>query len=83
LNSIKDGYSVAVDSISKEYRLVGPYRLQKYAAFLMEYFYPLHDRQAQLDGEMMRRYYVGEASAEEVEMVAKKNDEMFAKYFVR
>ena len=83
LNSIKDGYSVAVDSISKEYRLVGPYRLQKYAAFLMEYFYPLHDRQAQLDGEMMRRYYVGEASAEEVEMVAKKNDEMFAKYFVQ
>ena len=83
IRSIKDGYSVAVDTISKEYRLVGEHRLQKYAAFLMEYFYPIHDRQAQLDGEMMRRYYVGEAAAEEVEALAKKNDELFAKYFVR
>ncbi len=74
---------MAVDSISKEYRLVGSYRLQKYAAFLMEYFYPLHDRQAQMDGEMMRRYYLGEATAEEVEMLSKKNEEMFNKYFVR
>lgn len=83
LNSIKEGYSVAVDSISAEYRLVGEHRLQKYAAFLMEYFYPIHDRQSQFDGEMMRRYYVGEATAEEVELLAKKNDELFAKYFVR
>ena len=83
LQSIKDGYSVAVDSISKEYRLVGEHRLQKYASFLMEYFYPIHDRQSQLDGEMMRRYYIGEATAEEVELLAKKNEEMFSKYFVR
>ena len=74
---------MAVDTISKEYRLVGEHRLQKYAAFLMEYFYPIHDRQSQFDGEMMRRYYVGEATAEEVELLAKKNDELFAKYFVR
>lgn len=83
LQSIKDGYSVAVDTISEEYRLVGEYRYQKYAAFLMEYFYPIHDRQAQLDGEMMRRYYIGEVAPEEVAALAEKNDQMFRKYFVR
>lgn len=83
IQSIKDGYSVAVDTISKEYRLVGEHRYQKYASFLMENFYPIHDRQAQFDGEMMRRFYIGEATAEEVATLAAKSDAMFDKYFVR
>ena len=52
--SIKDKYSVAVDTISKEYRLVGEFRYQKYASFLMENWYPVHDRLAAVDGEIMR-----------------------------
>ena len=83
LQSIKDRYSVAVDTISAEYRLVGEHRLQKYACFLMENFYPLHDRQAALDGEMMRRYYVGQASAEDVAAISAHADAMFDKYFLR
>lgn len=83
LQSIKDGYSVAVDTISKEYRLVGEFRYQKYAAFLMENYYPIHDRQAMLDGEIMRQYYVGEATPEEVATASAKADAMFRKYFVR
>lgn len=83
LQSIKDRYSVAVDTISAEYRLVGEHRLQKYACFLMENFYPLHDRQAAMDGEMMRRYYVGQATAEEVAALSSHADAMFEKYFLR
>lgn len=83
VQSIRDRYSVAVDTISKEYRLVGEHRLQKYACFLMENFYPLHDRQAALDGELMRRYYVGDADAASLELISEHAEAMFKKYFVR
>ena len=82
LQSIKDKYSVAVDTISTEYRLVGEFRLQKYACFLMENFYPLHDLAARTDGEVMRKYYLGEADAAVVEATAALSQKMFDKYFV-
>lgn len=81
VQSIKDKYSVAVDSISKEYRLVGEFRYQKYASFLMENWYPVHDRMAAVDGEILRQYYVGDADASEVALMKKKSDALFAKYF--
>lgn len=80
LNAVRNRYSVAVDTISKEYRLVGEYRLQKYAAFLMENFYPLHDRQAQMDGEMMFQYITGNATKEELETVSARAETFFEKY---
>jgi len=82
LQSIKDKYSVAVDTISAEYRLVGEHRFQKYACYLMENFYPLHDRAAYSDGEVMRKYYLGEADASVVEATAALADKMFDKYFL-
>lgn len=82
LQSIKDKYSVAVDTISAEYRLVGEHRYQKYACYLMENFYPLHDRAAYSDGEIMRKYYLGEADASVVEATAALADKMFDKYFL-
>lgn len=83
INAVKDYYSVAVDTISKEYRLVGGFRLQKYAAFLMENWYPIHDRLAQYDGELMRQYYVGEATAEELAVASEKSVKQFKKYFAQ
>ena len=62
LNAVHEKYSVAVDTISKEYRLVGEYRLQKYAAFLMERYFPIHDKQAFIDGELLYQYAVGNAT---------------------
>ena len=82
LQSIKDKYSVAVDTISAEYRLVGEHRFQKYACYLMENFYPLHDRAAYSDGEVMRKYYLGEADASVVEATAALAEKMFDKYFL-
>ena len=82
IRAVKDRYSVAVDTISKEYRLVGEFRLQKYACFLMEYYFPIHDRQAALDGEILYQYVVGNATAEEVDLMAKRAQVMLDKYFV-
>lgn len=82
LQSIRDKYSVAVDTISAEYRLVGEYRLQKYACYLMENYYPLHDRSAYSSGEIMRKYYLGDADASAVETTAALGKKVFDKYFM-
>ncbi|MBQ8512693.1 MAG: hypothetical protein IJ497_08775 [Clostridia bacterium] len=82
VQSIKDRYSVAVDSISAEFRLVGEHRFQKYACFLMENFYPIHDRQTAVDGEIMRQYLMGDATAEEMAYTTAKSARMWEKYFM-
>ncbi len=82
LQSIKDRYSVAVDTISTEYRLVGEHRFQKYACYLMENFYPIHDRAAYADGLFMRDYYLGNADAAIVEATADAAKTLFDKYFL-
>ena len=48
----------------------------------MENFYPLHDRAAYSDGEVMRKYYLGDADASVVEATAALADKMFDKYFL-
>ena len=50
ISSIKDFYTVAVDTISAEYRMVGDLRLVKYASFLYENFFPLHDELCREEG---------------------------------
>ena len=80
MQSVKDRYSVAVDSISKEYRLVGEFRFQKYASFLMENYFPIHDRWAEVDAEIMRRYFFGEETAEVLSSFADRAEAYTAKY---
>ena len=81
LDAIRGRYSVAVDTISKEYRLVGEFRLQKYAAFLMENYFPVHDRQAAMDGELMFQYVNGNATKEELTLISARAQAMHKKYF--
>ena len=80
--SIKEKYSVAVDTISKEYRLVGDFRLIKYASFLMENYYPLHDQACKAEGYYMNRVLGGDERAKAV-LLAMKGQlaEMQRKYF--
>lgn len=83
ISSIKDKYSVAVDTISKEYRLVGEFRYQKYACFLMENWYPLHDSLCETEGKLMKEWYCGDTdTAAALEYFRPKMDAMFKKYFV-
>ena len=64
ISAIKDMYSVAVDSISKEHRLVGETRFIRYGDFLLREFFPLHDELTFEEGRLMKDYVCGDESAE-------------------
>lgn len=82
IEAIKDRYSVAVDTISAEYRLVGDFRLIKYASFLMENYFPIHDLACKAEGYYMKQYACGDKRAEKV-LASMKGQipEMQKKYF--
>ncbi len=63
INSIKDMYSVAVDSISTEFRIVGDMRLVRYACFLLNSYFPLHDELCFEEGRAMKDYACGDEDA--------------------
>ncbi len=82
IDAIKSKYSVAVDTISQEYRLVGDFRLIKYGSFLMEHYFPLHDLACAAEGYYMKQYATGDKRAEGV-LAAMKGQvpDMLRKYF--
>lgn len=63
--SVKDSYTVAVDSISTELRFVGDMRFVQYGCFLMREFFPLHDELTYEEGRLLRAYACGDKSAAE------------------
>lgn len=66
ISSIKDYYSVAVDSISKELRLVGELRFVRYGCFLLREFFPLHDELTFEEGRLMKDYACSDEDAERI-----------------
>ncbi len=59
--SIKDLYSVAVEALPNEAaRAYGPFRLVRYAQFLMREIFPLHDEYCLEEGRLMLAYAAGE-----------------------
>ena len=82
IEAIKEKYSVAVDTISTEYRLVGDFRWLKYGSFLMENYFPLHDLACRAEGYYLNRYFAGDKNAEAVLMAMKGQiPNMQKKYF--
>jgi len=82
IDAIKDKYSVAVDTISDEYRLVGDFRWIKYGSFLMENYFPLHDLACRAEGYYMNRYIAGDKRAADILRDMKGQiPEMQKKYF--
>ena len=82
IEAIKDKYSVAVDTISTEYRLVGDFRWLHYASFLMENYYPIHDLVCQTEGHYLKRHLNGDQRATEILKLMKGQlPEMQKKYF--
>ena len=63
LEAIRDSRTVAVDLISQEFRLVGDLRLVKYACFLMNSYFPLHQEACYEQGRAMLEYYCGDRDA--------------------
>ena len=66
ISSIKDFYSVALDTLSAERRYVGSLRLVKYACFLNQEFFPLHDDLCYEEGRAMKDYACGVNGANKV-----------------
>lgn len=86
ISAIKDFYSVAVDTISAEFRLVGEARLCRYTDFLVREYFPIHDSACCEEGRMMRQFATG--TAEEKEQAARvlealdgRTDRLLHKYF--
>lgn len=66
IEAVKSKYSVAIDGVSAEYRLVGDFRLARYACFLLEEFFPLHDELCFEEGRAMKDYACGEEGARDI-----------------
>jgi hypothetical protein len=65
--SIRGEYCVAVETLPGEQpRITGPFRLVKYAHFLLREVFPLHDEIASEEGRLMLRWLAGDAQAREV-----------------
>ncbi len=82
LEAIRARHTVAVDGISKELRVVGEYRLCKYAWFLTENYFPLHDDLCIEQGIAMKEYYCGdrEKGLRMLEFLNGQIKEFWAKY---
>jgi hypothetical protein len=66
IDSIKELYSVAVESVPGEVtRIYGPARLVKYALFLVREVFPLHDTWCFEEGQLMMQYIAGDGKAAE------------------
>jgi len=61
IGSIKESYSVAVEALpGQPVRAYGPFRLVKYAQFLLRELMPAHDALCREEGLLMLRYLAGE-----------------------
>lgn len=64
VQSIKSLYSVAVEALPGETaRALGPFRLVKYAQFLMREVFPQHDELCEEEGRLMLAYIAGDRAA--------------------
>jgi hypothetical protein len=63
-DGIRDLRSVAVEAVPGEFpRVVGPFRLVKFAYFLLRDFYPLHDRLCAAEGQLLLDHLAGDPGA--------------------
>jgi len=86
ISAVKEFYSVGIDNMSRDYRLVGELRLVRYARFLLENYFPLHDELCFEEGRLMKDYVCGdacekEAAAEGLKAVYGRTDRRREKYF--
>lgn len=86
IQSIKDFYSAAVDTINTDYRVVGESRFVRYSTFLLDYYFPLHDELCYEEGRLMKQYVTGtedeRAEAKKtLDFIYGRGDKLRKKYF--
>ncbi|MDI6617262.1 MAG: hypothetical protein QME45_01130 [Clostridiales bacterium] len=79
IDGIKDLYSVAVESIPGDTaRVYGPFRLVKYALFLIKEVFPMHDEMCFEEGQLMMKHLKGEGMAEKIlDMLKGQTDRLY------
>lgn len=83
ISSVKDLYSVAVEALPNELaRPFGPFRLVKYALFLMREIMPQHHELCVEEGRLMLEYMAGNKSAaERLKDLKGRTGELFRHYW--
>lgn len=84
--AVCDLYSVAVESLPGEnIRAIGPFRLVKYAQFLIHNYYPVHDRLCAASGTTMLSYFNNNDKALKpvIEALEKEVEKFDNKFFGR
>jgi len=83
VQAMRDGYSVAVDTLDEQPRFVGDLRLVRYACFLQQNFFPLHDELCFEEGRAMHDYACGVSGAKEtLEFLSGRMQAQREKYFL-
>lgn len=86
IDSIKNFRSVAVDTISKEFRLVGEMRYVRYGCFLLKNYFPIHDDACFEEGRLMKQAIYGtqdekQEAIETLKVINGRMAKMRKKYF--
>ena len=78
-NAVKNYYSAAISNYPNEHqRAFGPYRMVKYALFLLEEYFPVYDELCFEQGRAMKDYVLGDKYALDVLKVLKGRTDRFA-----
>ena len=85
VSAVKNGMSVAVEmsksAENTEYRCYGSLRLVSYAQYLLENYFPMTQRLVQGEGELMRRYTVGEQDGAALSAMSERADLYYKRVF--
>ena len=86
IKSVKDFWSVAVDTIDENYRLAGDVRLVRYASFLLNSYFPIHNELCFEEGRLMKQYAKGTPAEKEeakavLDIIGLRHNKLREKYF--
>jgi len=82
-NGIRTKHSLAIEHVENEFpRVIGSFRLVKFAYFLIREFYPVHDKLCKKEGEIILSHLAGDKTAKpELLQIKEQIAECFTKYW--
>ncbi len=82
IDAVKTYYNVAVQDINDHVEVLGDLRMMKYAWFLYENYFPLHDELCFEEGRLMKEYASGDSEAGELLcLIGGRMSKLRARYF--
>ncbi len=82
VDAVKSNYNVAIQDIKDHVEVLGDLRMMKYAWFLYEHYFPLHDEICFEEGRLMKEYASGDEEAGELlRLIGRRMDKVRRKYF--